>query len=126
MTPTPIYPDESDEENFSLYWPERTTSSPPRIPDPDSTVISTVNLTQWSISQQLWHQFRTNLSTNANSPTRNAPPQHYTAQCSITYRYLFNNQDPSPDTMQNDNRILGWAKSNLFWTEYLACLPPIT
>jgi hypothetical protein len=28
--------------------------------------------------------------------------------------------------MQTDNRILGWAKSNLSWTEYIACLPPIT
>jgi hypothetical protein len=46
---TPIYPDESDEENISPNWPERTASSPPRIADPDSTVISTVNLTQWSL-----------------------------------------------------------------------------
>jgi hypothetical protein len=44
-TGTPIYPDESDEENLFLYWPEHTTSSLPRIPDSDSTVISTVNLT---------------------------------------------------------------------------------
>ena len=43
------------------------------------------------------------------------------------HRYLFNNQDPSPYTMLTDNRIiLGWAKSNLSWTEYPACLPPIT
>ena len=90
-----------------------------------STVISTVNLTQWSISQQPWHQFSTNLRdlcelTNEECP---APTLHRTMP---NHRYLFNNQDPSPDTMQTDNRILGWAKSNFFWTEYLACLPPVT
>lgn len=123
-THTPIYPDDSDEENTALYWPERTASSPPRTPDPNPTVLSTVNLTQWSTSQQPWHRFRMNLYDLCDLPDEEcpAPTLHRTMP---NHHYLFNTQDPSPDTIPTDNRILGWAHSNLSWTEYLNCLPPI-
>ena len=94
-TRTPIYPDESDEENFSLYWPERTTSSPYLLstsPNGPSASNSGINSARTSQLMRIHRRGMPRPNTtlhNAQSPTGTSSTTRTLAQtlCKTTTAY---------------------------------------
>ena len=97
---------------------------PPRA-DPYSptnlTYSQTVELTRSRIPWHLWLQQQNSLGHIPND--RRGPPALHREMPNRSHIRLY--EDPSADTLNGTQRMLGYLQSNLPWSAYLNTLPPI-
>ena len=118
-------PDPSDDEDHLPYWPAYEPPSPPHPHSPTPCDITTAQLTQWTTTQLEWHTFRRRIPELSETPDElcGAPPIHRDMP---NREFMWQYEGSSPDTINVNNRILGYLQSRLpSWTSYIRTLPPI-
>jgi hypothetical protein len=119
------HPYPSDDEDYPAYWPAYEQPSPPRPNSPAPCDITIDQLIQWTTTQFEWHTFRRRIPELSETPDElcGAPPIHRDMP---NREFMWQYEGSNPDTIDVNNRILGYLQSRLSsWTSYLRTLPPI-
>ncbi len=122
---TSSHPYPSDDEDYPAYWPEYEQPSPLRPNSPTPCDITIDQLIQWTTTQFEWHTFRRRIPELSETPDElcGAPLIHRDMP---NRKFMWQYEGSNPDTIDVNNRILGYLQSRLSsWTSYLRTLPPI-